>query len=1215
MLNRFTQFNFGATIQHLLNKGEEQLSGLSIPDHWKTHLEKLPAGEKRTLDRYFRSVKLINDLEPQIQRLADEELKAKTDEFRARLAKGETLDDLLVEAFAVVREVARRVLSMRHFDVQLVGGMVLHEGQIAEMQTGEGKTLVATLPAYLNALEGKGVHIVTVNDYLAQRDAKWMGKVFKFLGLTVAVVTEKMEDPGIKLAFQADVTYITSQQLCFTYLRDNMTRLPSAIALTRPLHYAIVDEADNVLIDECRNPMLISTVSLAGIDRFQVAKQVADKLIECKVDDKTGRVTRAGHYLLDRRQKSVVMNEDGLRRALDILGETGHMTELEQRKGRKPEANDLWDDEVPWGPFIVDAVRAKELYLRDVDYIVRDGEAQIINPSTGRVMPVSRWTDNIHQAVEAKEGLEVRPDNMTQASVTFQCFFRYYQKLCGMTGTAATEASEFYETYGLNVARVPTNKPIRRLDNDWLLFLDEADKIDHIGVTVLRQYRGIRRPVLIGTTSVQESDKVAAELRRLNVPYRLLNARPENVRKEAAIIAQAGYPGSITIATNMAGRGTDIILGGNPKGLALTYLEMACMPLMLKDPKEHDGNMKSPLPHWPKDKAKAKAKDITKAKAKDKAKDKSRPGDVKVTSPRAGKVRKEGKADNLGEMEDYLPDEVVGKLKRVRAEIRIRLKACGLLMEFSDAQLFLQRGVDRAEELRLLLIAGAKAKLKSEIVTHDHDHPWTTMNTHEQRMDYLNEFCEADKSFSSQDGFVLEAVAYAALALWLWLDEECEESGEHVRELGGLLVIGASMQDCIRNENQLKGRAGRQGDPGESQMMADMDDKMLQFGSIRDLMNQAGLKTLDNRLTVYEGLPGKIAKRVCDGERRKQEGWMRSLREDTKRYDEVMEVFRQHAYSLRRLIVCGTPAQRTDILHSYMQDWADSLVDECVDPRRRPADWDWAVLAHKIRAVVNPPPPPIPPPLPATAVSKPGGTALTDTDPNAAAAQTVDGKPLAVPQSLVPWSIQMKVELADHRRMLSSGEANASRPPLAGQFAPQANALRNHLGELLMVAYAGKKHLIGMIGRPSQPSRPWCRAHAVAFVRNWEKEMMAEVMDALWVDFLRDMQNLQNAVNVRAFSRMEPLAEFRIDAGASFVSLLAAFRAECVIAAFTGPTADARFNVQLAEAQQMVDEDRLLSDAPPVDGPLDAVAKDKGADMPVPQARGATADPSVSLTS
>jgi len=504
---------------------------------WKNLIQKIfGSANERLINSFRKNVERINALEEPYSKLTDEELSAKTIEFRDRLAKGETLDDLLVEAFAVVRETSKRVLGKRHFDVQLIGGMVLHKGMISEMRTGEGKTLVAPLAAYLNALPGKGVHVVTVNDYLAERDSHGMGKIYNFLGLTVGCIVHNLSDDERKASYQCDITYGTNNEFGFDYLRDNMKfRIEDMVQ--RPFQYAIVDEMDSILIDEARTPLIISGPTEDSSEMYVAANSVVKELSETD-------------YEKDEKHNNVTLNDAGMQKVED------HLRQRELIKG-----DSLYDiQNVSCVHHVNQALKANTLFQKDKDYIVKDHKVIIIDEFTGRMMEGRRYSDGLHQALEAKENVPIQMENQTLASITFQNYFRLYPKLSGMTGTAMTEAAEFSDIYKLEVVELPTNKPCIRKDADDEVYRTEREKFNAI-ITLIKECQARQQPTLVGTASIEKSEKLSAELKKHKIPHQVLNARYHE--KEAQIIAEAGRPGAVTIATNMAGRGTDIQLGGN----------------------------------------------------------------------------------------------------------------------------------------------------------------------------------------------------------------------------------------------------------------------------------------------------------------------------------------------------------------------------------------------------------------------------------------------------------------------------------------------------------------------------------------------------------------------------------------------------------------------------------------------------------------------------
>jgi preprotein translocase subunit SecA len=504
---------------------------------------------EREVKRMLKTVQLVNAFEEQMVALSDDQLRAKTNEFKARIAKGETLDKLLPEAFAVAREAGKRIMGMRHFDVQLVGGMTLHEGKIAEMRTGEGKTLVATLGVYLNALSGKGVHVVTVNDYLARRDANWMRPLYEFLGLTVGVVTPFQPPEEKRLAYAADITYGTNNEFGFDYLRDNMA-FSMEEKFQRELNFAVIDEVDSILIDEARTPLIISGQAEDSSKLYMEINKLIPQL-ELHVEEVEGEVTKAGHYTVDEKTRQVELNEAGHQFIEDMLTRVGLLAEGESLYS----AHNLG-----LLTHVYAGLRAHKLFNRNIEYIVQDGQVVLVDEHTGRTMPGRRLSEGLHQAIEAKEGLNIQAESQTLASTTFQNYFRLYTKLSGMTGTADTEAFEFHQIYGLEVMVIPPNKPLARKDFNDLVFLTAEEKYAAI-VTDIKESMAAGRPVLVGTATIETSEHMSALLVKEGIEHKVLNAKFHE--KEAEIIAQAGRPGALTIATNMAGRGTDILLGGN----------------------------------------------------------------------------------------------------------------------------------------------------------------------------------------------------------------------------------------------------------------------------------------------------------------------------------------------------------------------------------------------------------------------------------------------------------------------------------------------------------------------------------------------------------------------------------------------------------------------------------------------------------------------------
>src|SRR5881296_387207 len=722
---------------------------------------------ERELKRLRPIVAQVNALEPSVQALTDEQLRGKTVEFRARVAAGETLDDLLPEAFAVVREAGRRTLNMRHFDVQLIGGAVLHKGKIAEMKTGEGKTLVATLPAYLNALDGNGVHVVTVNDYLARRDSEWMGRIYRFLGMNVGVIQHDLGDAERQVAYAADITYGTNNEFGFDYLRDNM-KFELAHYVQRGHNFAIVDEVDSILIDEARTPLIISGPAEESTDLYYEVDRIIPRLKmgavtqgDTKAEDREA-LEATGDYIKDEKHKTITLTEGGMAKAEQLLS-------------HRLQAGGLYDPaNMPLLHHVNQALRAHVLFHRDVDYMVKDGEVVIVDEFTGRLMPGRRWSDGLHQAVEAKEKVKIERENQTLATVTFQNYFRKYTKLAGMTGTADTEAEEFAKIYKLDVVVIPPNRTLRRVEHPDLVYRTEKEKWDAIVTEIIEEHQK-GRPVLVGTVSIEKSEKLSTMLDRRGLKrgtttgggadkHVVLNARFH--AQEAEFVAQAGRKGSVTIATNMAGRGTDILLGGNAEFMA----RQQCL-----------------------------AEEI---------------------------------AERLPKGEErFLEDEQFVYFFHIDAFYRV------------------------------------------------------------PKADYHRIF----EHFRRQ----------------------CEVEHEDVIALDGLHIVATERHEARRIDNQMRGRAGRQGDPGASRFYLSLEDDLMRiFGSDR-------ISGLMQKLGMEEGVPiehGMVTKAI-ERAQKQVESQNFSVRKHLLEYDDVMNKQRENIYALRRELLEGK-GQR-----EYLLQKAEEILD------------------------------------------------------------------------------------------------------------------------------------------------------------------------------------------------------------------------------------------------------------------------------------------------
>ena len=801
----------------------------------------------RKLKRYQPLVSDITLLEEEIAPLSDEDLRRRTAAFQERLANAGSLEnqrlileEILPEAFAVVREAGKRVLGMRHFDVQLIGGMVLHEGQIAEMKTGEGKTLVATLPSYLNALTGRGVHVVTVNDYLARRDAEWMGQVHRFLGLSVGLIQQDMRPEERRRNYACDITYATNSELGFDYLRDNMAADISEV-VQREFQFCVIDEVDSILIDEARTPLIISGQVEREQEKYQQAAQLAASLERSAEMGKDG-IDPEGDYEVDEKQRSCTLTDEGFAKAEKTLG-----------------VQDLFDPQDPWAHYITNALKAKELFVKDVNYIVRDDEAVIVDEFTGRVMPGRRWSDGQHQAIEAKEHLQIQPETQTLASITYQNFFLLYPRLAGMTGTAKTEEVEFEKTYKLQTTIVPTNRI--RARSDWA---------DQVYKTEVAKWRAVAnetaeihkkaRPVLVGTTSVEKSELLSSLLAEQDIPHNLLNAKPENVERESEIVAQAGRAGAVTIATNMAGRGTDIILGGNSDYMARLKLREVLLGRLVKP---EDG----PLPSLPiQDSATAAGFSETSA----------------TVSPRAGA--------------SLYPCELSEATDQVLAQLaRDLVKAWG----------------DRA--LSVL-------DLEERIATAAEKAP-----------------TEDAEIQSLRESIALVRGEYDAVV---------KEEEARVRDAGGLHVIGTERHESRRVDNQLRGRAGRQGDPGSTRFFLSLGDNLLRiFGGER----VAGLM---NAFRVEEDMPieSGMLTRSLEGAQKKVETYYYDIRKQVFEYDEVMNNQRRAVYSERRRVLDGRALKKQVI--GYGERTMNKIVEAYVNPDLPPEEWDLDQLVGKVKEFI-----------------------------------------------------------------------------------------------------------------------------------------------------------------------------------------------------------------------------------------------------------------------
>ncbi|MFZ2059747.1 MAG: preprotein translocase subunit SecA [Candidatus Binatus sp.] len=812
---------------------------------------------EREIKRLRPDVDEINRLEPEISALSDDELRAKIVEWKAKISaiedreeREEAMLEILPQVFAVVREAAKRTIGQRHFDVQLIGGMILHQGRIAEMKTGEGKTLVATLPAVLNALSGRGVHVVTVNDYLARRDSEWMGRIYGFLGLTVGVVVHGLTDQERKVAYRADITYGQNNEFGFDYLRDNM-KFNIEDYVQREHNFAIVDEVDSILIDEARTPLIISGASEESTDTYYVVDRVIPRL---KPEE---------HYTIDEKMSTVSLTEEGVTRVEQLLG-----------------VENLYD---PRNILLLhhanQGLRAHTLFKRDVDYVVKDGEVIIVDEFTGRLMPGRRWSDGLHQAVEAKENVKIESENQTLATITFQNYFRMYKKLSGMTGTADTESVEFKEIYNLDVVVIPTNQPMIRIDNHDVVYKTEDEKFDAV-IQEIQDCHERGQPVLVGTVSIEKSERVAEKLKKTSVKHYVLNAK--NHEREAEFVAQAGRFGAVTISTNMAGRGTDIVLGGNPEF-------MAAAETGTKDP--------------------------------------------------------------------------------------------------------------------------------------------------------------ADPNFQ------------AALEKYV---EQCKGEREKVLEAGGLHILGTERHESRRIDNQLRGRSGRQGDPGSSRFYMSLEDDLLRiFGAdrLKGLMGRIGME--DN-----EPIEHRWISRAIENAQKKVESHNFDIRKHLLEYDDVMNKQREVVYHRRRELLSGA-SLKDDVL-----DMCDALIEEIAGAHGNneidPAEWDWKAIDDAFFKQFK---------------FRPGFNAQTE----------IEGKPIHGSDDLI------EIAEARVRQLYDQREAEFTEPVM----------------------------------------------------RQIEKIVMLQTLDALWKDHLLAMDHLKEGIGLRGYAQVNPLVEYQKEGFTMFEALMAVMQQDVVEKVFS----------------------------------------------------------------
>jgi preprotein translocase subunit SecA len=917
---------------------------------------------ERTIARLRPRVEAINALEKDMKALKDDALKAKTAEFKEKLDNGASLDDILIPAFAVAREAGRRVLKMRHYDVQLIGGMVLHSGSIAEMRTGEGKTLVATLPCYLNALEGKGVHVVTVNDYLARRDAEWMGKLYGFLGLSTGVVVGQQGDGEKKRAYKSDITYGQNNEFGFDYLRDNM-KFSALDYMQRPLHYAIVDEVDSILIDEARTPLIISGQGERSSDKYKIVNEIIPKL------------RNEEHYTVDEKAHQVTLTDDGVEKAEKLLNALGAL----QKKNLYDPVN------LETLHILNQCLRAHTLYKRDVNYLVREGKVLIVDEFTGRILAGRRWSDGLHQAVEAKENVKIQEESRTMATITFQNLFRLYKKLSGMTGTADTEASEFHSTYKLDVTIIPTNKPIVRTDMHDVVYKTEKEKFTAVIAEILEHHE-VGVPMLVGTTSVEKSTAISKLLTKKGIKHEVLNAKHHE--NEAFVVAQAGKKGAITVSTNMAGRGTDIILGGNAEMIA----------------------------------------------------------------------KAEFKAENrIPEAEPEAFEELVKQHKA-----------------------------------------------------------------------------------------------------------ECEKEGDEVRELGGLYIVGTERHESRRIDNQLRGRAGRQGDPGASKFFLSLEDDLMRIFAgdrVKNLMERMGMPD-------DEPIEHPWVTKSVENAQKKVEERNFDIRKNVLEYDDVMNSQRKTVYELRQQLMLGryypdivdedgkpTGEKRVikakkDIAERVIPSIGEVLGMHCEDPilphdsegkPKKLKKKDFADKKNKILDVAE-----------LTRIVYQGDR--SGKYPGWGVKLELEGRESKVAQIYEEMAETIPLALTEQRdRILDlmdrivgamvEESCPQNRPPedwdwggifegfketfgieLEDDVAEfgEAEALAQHLYDLAEKKYATKEKEVGL-----------------ELMLKVFRHIYLEELDRAWVDHLTDMEHLRDGIGLRGYGQKDPKQEYKKEGYNIFVQMIA----------------------------------------------------------------------------
>jgi len=965
----------------------------------------------REIKRYTPLVEQINGLEPEFEKLTDAALREKTDEFRQRLGDGETLDDLLPEAFAATREASRRTIGLRHFDAQLIGGMVLHQGKIAEMKTGEGKTLVATLAFYLNALTGKGVHLITVNDYLARRDVQWMGPIYHALGLSVASIVHDVSyrfDPTYitkdyrylnlrptsrQDAYRADITYGTNNEFGFDYLRDNM-KFALEEYVQRELNFAVVDEVDNILIDEARTPLIISGPAEESTDKYYTLNRIIPKLQRGAVtqgdpsQEDREAILAQGDYTIDEKAKTVSLTESGVSKVERLLG-----------------VHNLYDPRhIDMLHHVNQALKAHSIFKRDVDYVIKDGEVIIVDEFTGRLMPGRRWSDGLHQAVEAKEGVHIREENQTLATITIQNYFRMYDKLAGMTGTADTEAPEFKKIYDLDVVVVPTHRPMVRLDHADVVYRTQREKHEAV-VEEIAESHAKGQPVLVGTVSVEKSELLSSMLKKRKIRHNVLNA--VNHEAEASIIAQAGRFAAVTIATNMAGRGTDILLGGNPEFLARSDMENEWITRAAKLPLQGAQRYEDALRELKEKYDEEMRQAVERYKAASETYEQQRSEALRSFTEIQGRLmglsplrdlRQEYERVSSSELIDALhsyrtiPEaylEVKGELDEAvlahdeddagaRREFREACEAFGAFVErwqsadgqrqglleaIDDSRRMYEQKLEEYEfvltrsvvakgddvtlvkEFEANRVAFEEAEAQCEALRIPYEKE--TQKTHEAYESKRQEYVQAVEDVREELEKAPEAYSHRYDEILAGYQTGSADEREKVVAAGGLHILGTERHESRRIDNQLRGRAGRQGDPGASRFFLSLEDDLMRiFGADR-------MQGIMNRLGMEEGVPIEhgLVSRAIENAQKKVEAHNFDIRKHLLEYDDVMNKQRELVYGRRRDALAGEKS-KNDVLEMATQ-LAEDTVDRFADKQAMPSEWDLAGLAESLRGRFN----------------------------------------------------------------------------------------------------------------------------------------------------------------------------------------------------------------------------------------------------------------------